>query len=58
MKFESLAKHLANWRKRRNLTQTQAAILLETSIDTYRKWEQGISEPSAITEVGIRSKTK
>ena len=58
MKFKSFSTHLAKWRKRRGLTQSQAAMFLEESVDTYRKWEQGVSEPTEATESAVRSKAK
>ena len=52
----SLADRLKIWRKRRKITQAQAATILQASIDTVRSWEQGKAIPSTVSQQFIFSK--
>jgi DNA-binding transcriptional regulator YiaG len=49
---------LKTWRKRRKLSQQNAATILCASISTIQKWEQGVIAPSGMALELIRSKCK
>ena len=48
---KTFSERLRAWRKRRGFAQTAAAWALSVPIDTYRKWEQGLTEPREAREV-------
>ena len=55
MNEKPISKILKDWRKHRKLTQTQAAIRLNVSVDTLRKWEQETTTPAPIVQDYVRS---
>ena len=42
---QSLARRLQAWRKRKDLSQREAALKLQISPRTLQEWEQGRAEP-------------
>gem|GEM_PF-893869 len=44
------AEKLKNWRKRENLTQTQAAKTLGVSVRTLQNWEIARTKPASMAE--------
>lgn len=43
--MKSLREQLYDWRKRKNLSQSEAALKLQISKRTLQEWEQGRAEP-------------
>jgi len=58
MKEINIPETLKAWRKRRKITQQSAAALLDVSISTFQKWEQGALEPGGFAREVIRNKAK
>lgn len=58
MKMKSELEQFKQWRKRKKLTQSAAAMIVGVSVDTVRGWEQGKSQPSGLAKCAIRIKCK
>lgn len=50
------ARELKAWRKRAKLSQSQAAVKLETTIKTLQNWEHGRNIPNALATESLRAK--
>ena len=48
------SQRLKKVREKAGLTQVQAAKMLKMSIDTYRNWEQGITNVSDLQLAGVK----
>jgi DNA-binding transcriptional regulator YiaG len=49
----SFARRLRAWRKRKNLSQSEAALKLQISKRTLQEWEQGRAEPLGFARTAI-----
>ena len=49
---------LTSWRKRRKMSQKEAATFLDVAVETFRNWEYGRNTPGAIVQQFIRNKCK
>ena len=52
---DSFAARLRAWRKRENLSQSEAALRLQISKRTLQEWEQNRAMPSGIARVAVES---
>ena len=52
---DSFAARLRAWRKRENLSQSEAALRLQISKRTLQEWEQGRAIPNGIARVAVES---
>ncbi len=48
MTSEELARRLQVWRLENDLTQTEAAAIMQISVRSYQNWEQQVSVPSSL----------
>lgn len=48
MTSQELARRLQIWRMENDLTQTEAAAIMQISVRSYQNWEQQVSVPSAL----------
>ena len=48
MTTQELARRLQVWRLDNNLTQTEAASIMQISVRSYQNWEQQVSTPSTL----------
>ncbi|MEO7723494.1 MAG: helix-turn-helix domain-containing protein [Chthoniobacterales bacterium] len=53
MAARSLIGRLRAWRKRNNLSQSEAALKLQISKRTLQEWEQGRAEPEGLARLAI-----
>jgi DNA-binding transcriptional regulator YiaG len=49
------AEELKKWRNRKKLTQQSAADHFGISVETWRKWEQGVNPISGLLEMNLKS---
>ena len=52
---DSFAAHLRVWGKRKNLSQSEAALRLQIPKRTLQEWEQGRATPNGIARVAVES---
>lgn len=50
---KSLSERLYDWRKRKDLSQSEAALKLNISKRTLQEWEQGRAEPQHLAMAAI-----
>ncbi len=48
MSADELARRLQIWRMENDLTQKEAATVMQISVRSYQNWEQQVSVPSAL----------
>jgi DNA-binding transcriptional regulator YiaG len=53
--MKSLSERLFVWRKRKDLSQSEAALKLRVSKRTLQEWEQGRAEPRHLAREAITS---
>ncbi len=53
---KSLSERLYDWRKRKDLSQSEAALKLNISKRTLQEWEQGRAEPRHLAMRAITAK--
>lgn len=51
--MKSLSERLYDWRKRKDLSQSEAALKLRVSKRTLQEWEQGRAEPRHLARDAI-----
>ena len=54
----SIPDALKAWRKRRKLTQNQAALIIGVQKETYINWEYGRNEPQHLAKEAMLQKIK
>jgi transcriptional regulator with XRE-family HTH domain len=54
---ESISNRLRKWRKRRKLTQIEAAELIGAPVKTYIDWEHGRHAPRGLALESVLKKT-
>ena len=45
---------LRSWRRKHNLSQSEAALKLQISKRTLQEWEQGRAEPEGLARIAIQ----
>jgi len=50
----SLSDELRAWRRKHNLSQSEAALKLQISKRTLQEWEQGRAEPEGLARSAIQ----
>ena len=53
--MKSLSERLFDWRKRKDLSQSEAALKLRVSKRTLQEWEHGRAEPRHLARDAITS---
>jgi DNA-binding transcriptional regulator YiaG len=53
--MKSLSERLYGWRKRNDLSQSEAALKLQVSKRTLQEWEQGRAEPRHLASDALKA---
>lgn len=54
----ALSEQLRAWRKRKDLSQTEAALKLNISKRTLQEWEQGRAEPHELVRTALKERMR